>query len=88
MEKIAIVVCLHGDEKYGLKVIENLPETERNPPEEYCFLTEDKKPVKETKIEKTRYTGKIYDADVPNDSFNSFYRPERVFYPALFRLAA
>ncbi|MBU3907399.1 MAG: succinylglutamate desuccinylase/aspartoacylase family protein [Nanoarchaeota archaeon] len=25
MEKIAIVVCLHGDEKYGLEVVRNLP---------------------------------------------------------------
>jgi len=35
--------------------------------QEYYFLTEDKKPIKVTNIEKTRYTGKIYDVDVPDD---------------------
>ena len=38
MEKIAIVVCLHGDEKYGLKVIENLPTS----PPLFSFIANEK----------------------------------------------
>jgi hypothetical protein len=36
-----------------------------DPSEDYYFLTVDKKPVKETKIEKNRFVGKLYDVDVP-----------------------
>ena len=49
------------------KVTDVYQRLRENPSQEYYFLSEDKKPIKVTDIEKTRYAGKIYDVDVPND---------------------
>ena len=48
------------------KIIEVYQKLKENPDSEYFFLDENKKPVKVTNIKKTRYTGNIYDVDVPN----------------------
>jgi hypothetical protein len=54
--------------KYDLtKVTDVYRKLLENPSQEYYFLIEDKKPVKVTKIERTHYTGKICDVDVPNN---------------------
>ena len=54
--------------RYNLtKVTDVYQKLREDPRKDYYFLTEDKKLLKVTKIEKTHYSGRIYDVDVPND---------------------